>query len=60
MEFEQKGSYELQEYTFVVPGSTEEKSGAKVIYYTPKGEQYTVEEFVGIDNIMPGFDPKQQ
>jgi hypothetical protein len=59
MEFETPGTYETIEYTFTTEDSTI-INGIKVVYYTPYGEEYTIEEYRGIEYLMPGFIEKSQ
>lgn len=57
MQFETPGTYETIEYTFTI-GDGIIRNGIKVIYYTPSGEEYTIEEYRGIEYLIPGFIEK--
>ena len=53
-QFETPGSYEIIEYSFTTTEGVI-KNGLKVIYYTPSGMEYTIEEYRGDKYLMPGF-----
>lgn len=57
MEFENTGTYEIVEYSFITTEG-DIKKGTKVIYYTPNGDEYTIEEYREEKYLLPGFIKK--